>query len=67
MLLKPTGGGGGIGMIICNNEKEVRIAFQEVKQKGETYFKHSGLFVEKYIRFAKHIEVQIFGDCGTFG
>src|SRR5206468_7550306 len=53
---------GGIGMRLCHAEHELTDAFAAVQRLGKNNFKHAGLYIEKYIRRARHIEVQIFGD-----
>ena len=62
VMLKSTAGGGGIGMKICQNESELVDAFESVKRMAASAFKQSGVFLEKYVGVARHIEVQIFGD-----
>ena len=62
VMLKSTAGGGGIGMRACNNEAELRENFDAVQRLGMTNFKDGGLFVEKFVRNARHLEVQLFGD-----
>ncbi len=62
VILKSTAGGGGIGMQICRTTGELRLAYDSVRRLGENNFSNSGVFVEKFIERARHIEVQIFGD-----
>ena len=62
IMLKSTAGGGGIGMQLCWDESELRNAYETVRRLSETNFSNSGVFLEKFIEFARHIEVQIFGD-----
>jgi len=62
VMLKATAGGGGIGMRLCRAESELTEAFATVQRLGKNNFKHAGLYLEKYIERARHIEVQIFGD-----
>ena len=62
LMLKSTAGGGGIGMQKCSNPQQLLAAFDSVKRLSENNFSHSGLFLEKFIEQARHIEVQIFGD-----
>ncbi|KAH9837510.1 putative urea carboxylase [Teratosphaeria destructans] len=62
VMLKATGGGGGMGLVVCHSAEEVRHGFRTVRSRGETLFKNSGLFVERYIASGHHIEVQIFGN-----
>lgn len=62
VILKATAGGGGIGMRVCEDEAAVREGFAAVARQGESNFGDAGIFLERYIRRARHIEVQIFGD-----
>jgi urea carboxylase len=62
LMLKSTAGGGGIGMRLCRNEAELEEAFDAVKRMGEASFRDGGLFAERFVEQARHIEVQIFGD-----
>ena len=62
VMLKATAGGGGIGMRICEDEAAVREGFAAVQRQGLGNFGDAGVFLERYIRRARHIEVQIFGD-----
>ena len=62
VILKSTAGGGGIGMRICYDEDQLQDAFQSVCRLAEANFSNGGVFLEKYIERARHIEVQIFGD-----
>ena len=62
IMLKATAGGGGIGMRICENEADVRDGFATVARLGGSNFGDAGVFLEKYIARARHIEVQLFGD-----
>jgi urea carboxylase len=62
VMLKATAGGGGIGMRVCENAADVREGFATVARLGQGNFGDSGVFLERFIRRARHIEVQIFGD-----
>ena len=62
VMLKSTAGGGGIGLSRCNDEQELVAAFESVKRLGESFFSDSGVFIERFVARARHIEVQIFGD-----
>ena len=62
IMLKSTAGGGGIGMQLVWREDELRAAFQSVERVAKSAFKSGGLFLEKYVEAARHIEVQLFGD-----
>lgn len=64
VMLKSTAGGGGIGMRICNGADELSSAFDAVIHLAEANFGDAGVFLEKYIAHARHVEVQIFGSDG---
>ncbi|EXF45768.1 biotin carboxylation domain-containing protein [Pseudomonas sp. BAY1663] len=61
-MLKSTAGGGGIGMRVCRSAAELNEAFEAVKRLGQNNFSDAGVFIEKYIERARHLEVQVFGD-----
>jgi urea carboxylase len=62
VMLKSTAGGGGIGMQLIWVEAELAAAFESVQRLSKNNFKDSGIYLEKYVQAARHIEVQIFGD-----
>ena len=62
LLLKSTAGGGGIGLKRCDSEAELAAAFAGVQRLAAANFANSGVFLERYIAQAKHIEVQVIGD-----
>ena len=62
VMLKATAGGGGIGMRVCEDEAALREGFAAVKRQGQSNFGDAGVFLERYIGRARHIEVQLFGD-----
>ena len=62
VMLKSTAGGGGIGMQTCYNRSQLENAFDSVKRLSANNFSNDGVFLEKYIEHARHIEVQVFGD-----
>ena len=62
VMLKSTAGGGGIGMRMCPDEAALADAYESVKRLAATAFKQSGVYLEKFVSVARHIEVQIFGD-----
>lgn len=63
VMLKATAGGGGIGMRVCQDVKELKNAYDAVVALGRNNFKDGGVFVERFVQKARHIEVQIFGNC----
>ncbi|KAK0931584.1 hypothetical protein LTR29_016353 [Friedmanniomyces endolithicus] len=71
VMLKATGGGGGMGLVVCHTSEQVKEGFETVRSRGETLFKNPGLlveftsytvFIERYIADGHHIEVQVFGN-----
>ena len=62
VMLKSTAGGGGIGMRLCRGEEELAAAYDAVERLSRASFGSSGLYLEKFVEHARHIEVQIFGD-----
>ena len=62
VMLKSTAGGGGIGMQLCHREDQLEEAFHSVERLSRNNFSQGGIFLEKYVEYARHIEVQIFGD-----
>ncbi len=62
VMLKSTAGGGGIGLQLCQEPADFLEKFATVQHLGESNFKEAGVFVEKFVTNARHIEVQIFGD-----
>ncbi len=62
VMLKATGGGGGIGMQACATLDEVREAYASVERTASAAFGSAGIFLERLVRPARHVEVQLFGD-----
>ncbi len=62
VMLKSTAGGGGIGMQICESAESLDKAWDSVRRLSANNFSNDGVFIEKYIARARHIEVQVFGD-----
>jgi urea carboxylase len=62
VMLKSTAGGGGIGMEICRDSSSLAAAFDRVDRLSKQNFSQGGIFLERYLDRARHIEVQIFGD-----
>ena len=62
VMLKSTAGGGGIGMRLVRCEAELDAAWEAVERLARANFKDAGLFLEKFVVQARHIEVQLFGD-----
>ncbi len=62
LMLKSTSGGGGIGMRLAQNESELRDAYESVARQALASFSDAGLYIERFVTRARHIEVQVFGD-----
>lgn len=62
VMLKATAGGGGRGIRIVENDKDVRDNFESVKREALKSFGKDEIIIEKYIKSPKHIEVQILSD-----
>ena len=62
VMLKSSAGGGGIGMQMCQNAEELSAAFQTVSRLAQSNFSDAGVFLERFISNARHIEVQVFGN-----
>jgi urea carboxylase len=62
VMLKSTAGGGGIGMRRCADAAELAAAYESVDRLARAHFKQPGLYLEKLVTRARHVEVQIFGD-----
>ena len=62
VMLKSTAGGGGIGLQLCHQEEDMAELFERVQRLSQNNFKQSGIYIEKYVEQARHLEVQIFGD-----
>ncbi|MBP2292813.1 urea carboxylase [Azospirillum rugosum] len=62
VMIKSTAGGGGIGMQLCRDPETLAAQFEAVQRLSRNNFKDSGVYLEKFVERARHIEVQIFGD-----
>jgi len=62
VMLKSTAGGGGIGLSRCNDESGLVAAYESVQRLGKSFFNDAGVFLERFVDEARHVEVQIFGD-----
>ena len=62
VLLKAAAGGGGRGIRIAGTDEEVAQAFADARQEAEAAFGDGGIYLEKFIARARHIEVQVLGD-----
>lgn len=61
-LLKAAAGGGGRGMVVIEDAAELRRRFDSAAGEAQAAFGDGRVYVERYIRNARHIEVQVLGD-----
>ena len=61
ILIKASAGGGGIGMQIVNDYNELVKSVEKTKNLAKKAFGNSDVFLEKFIKNARHIEIQVFG------
>ena len=62
VILKAAYGGGGRGMRIVNELKDVKEQFERASSEALTAFGNGSMFIERYITNPRHIEIQIMGD-----
>ncbi len=62
VMVKASAGGGGIGMQIARNEKELEQAFKMCETRAKAYFGNPSLYLERYIEEPRHIEIQVLAD-----
>jgi len=62
VMLKATAGGGGIGMAPCHDRDQLTEAFERVQRVAASSFRGGGVFLERLVLGARHVEVQVFGD-----
>ena len=61
LLVKSSAGGGGIGMSVVQNHKDLSKAVEKTSNLAEKSFGNGDVFIEKFITNARHIEIQVFG------
>ncbi len=62
VMLKATAGGGGKGMRVVFDEKDIQKAFENAQMEAAAAFKNDGIYIEKFVEEPRHIEIQIAGD-----
>ncbi|MGR3759723.1 acetyl-CoA carboxylase biotin carboxylase subunit [Roseobacteraceae bacterium NS-SX3] len=62
VIIKATAGGGGRGMKVAKNEKELEKAFSTARSEAKAAFGNDEVYMEKYLQKPRHIEIQVFGD-----
>src|SRR5499433_1937763 len=62
VILKASAGGGGRGMRIARDERELSGAYETARAEAEKAFGNAEVYLEKYLDSPRHIEFQVFGD-----
>ncbi|MEM0232279.1 MAG: acetyl-CoA carboxylase biotin carboxylase subunit, partial [Candidatus Methanomethyliaceae archaeon] len=62
VMVKPAGGGGGIGMQVCRSKEELFEAIKKAQRLAASAFSRAEVYIEKYIEKPRHIEIQILAD-----
>jgi len=62
VIIKAAAGGGGRGMRVAHNDVSLRAGIKQAQAEAENAFKDSTVYIEKYIEYGRHVEVQIIGD-----
>ena len=62
IVIKAAYGGGGKGMMVFNNNKEIDKYFSQLKSEAKNYFGDDTMYAEKFLTNAKHIEFQVISD-----
>ncbi len=62
VLIKATAGGGGKGMRVAANDLTLKTCLQQARAEAEAAFGNSSVYLEKFIEFPRHVEVQILAD-----
>jgi acetyl-CoA carboxylase biotin carboxylase subunit len=62
VIIKAAAGGGGRGMRVAHNEVSLRAGLKAAQAEAENAFKNSTVYIEKYVEFGRHVEVQVLAD-----
>jgi pyruvate carboxylase subunit A len=62
VMLKPSGGGGGIGMKVVESESQLVAAMESSSQAARSAFGDPTVYIERYVRRPRHIEIQVICD-----
>jgi acetyl-CoA carboxylase biotin carboxylase subunit len=62
VMVKAISGGGGRGIRLANNPYELKEMIELARKESKTSFGDDGIYLEPFVDFARHIEVQIIGD-----
>jgi acetyl-CoA carboxylase biotin carboxylase subunit len=62
VIIKAAAGGGGRGMRVAHNDVSLRAGLKQAQAEAENAFKNSTVYIEKYVEFGRHVEVQVLAD-----
>ena len=62
VIIKAAAGGGGRGMRVAHNEASLRAGLRQAMAEAENAFKDATVYIEKYVEFGRHVEVQVLAD-----
>ncbi len=62
LAIKAAAGGGGRGLKVVAEEAELAVAFDAARREGQAYFGNPEVFIERYLRRPRHVEVQVLAD-----
>jgi acetyl-CoA carboxylase biotin carboxylase subunit len=62
VIIKASAGGGGRGMRVAHNDISLRAGIRQCQAEAENAFKDSTVYLEKYVEYGRHVEVQIMAD-----
>jgi acetyl-CoA carboxylase biotin carboxylase subunit len=65
VMVKASAGGGGMGIVIARDVEQLETGFASAQARAERLFGDPAMLVERYVEYARHIEVQIFGRTGV--
>ncbi len=62
VIIKAAAGGGGRGMRLAHNDVSLQSGLRQAQAEAESAFKDATVYIEKYIEFGRHVEVQVIAD-----
>lgn len=62
VIVKASAGGGGRGMRLANSREELAAAFETACSEAQSAFGNREVYVEKYLKGPRHVEIQVLGD-----
>jgi acetyl-CoA carboxylase biotin carboxylase subunit len=62
VIIKAAAGGGGRGMRVAHNDVSLRAGLKQARAEAENAFKDSTVYIEKFVEFGRHVEVQVLAD-----